>query len=128
MLNDKARSNYIVAKWAEENRHFDAAVSRYYYCIYDSILFYCITNNLNNVIDNSSHIQTLKNVINYFQSSITPKEMFILSKIKHLREERKKSDYDNNTLLTNTMEFSNSFKIYFDKVYLLLKEKGVVNE
>ena len=130
MLKRKAKCNYYVARYAEENKHFDAAVSRYYYYLYESILFYLHYNRLAHLIDKNNHAKTIDNFIDIlkFRSVITDTEMYYLMNLKILRTKRNNADYHQTISISDEEAFDTQFKNMFIRINQLLVSKNLTEE
>ncbi len=127
MLDKKAKNNYVVAEFAELNGYYDVAVSRYYYYLYQNILLYAYQNNENYATKVHSH--TIKNFIKFMQRGFcknNDEELYIVQRIKILKELRIDSDYSNEKIISRKDEFDKIFKERFIKINNLLKNKGII--
>jgi len=126
LLVNKAKSNFKVAEYAERNRHYDAAVSRYYYYLYEYFLNFLGITKPELVTGN--HSLDLNNATDYIKENLCKNrnEKYIITRMKFLKSQRIESDYYD-IRIENSTEFANRFKTRFDKINELLIDKGVIN-
>jgi hypothetical protein len=127
VLREKARSNYIVADYAEKNHHYDAAASRYYYHLYELMLVFLIDAGLYQDGDEISHSYSLEIFTQYCYEKLGVRstEMMKLKLIKDLWKQRKTSDYRDSERISNSTEFSNCFLRKFQNVKTVFNEYNI---
>lgn len=121
MINDKlkikAEENYKTAQWAEEKEYYDAAVSRYYYCAYQKIIF--ISKEKNFYEDFSKEIGSHKKVIENFSKNLNqklePEDIIELNKMQQLRNLRNDADYKEQKIV-NKNDFLLGFKFNYNAI------------
>lgn len=127
MLKKKAKFNYKVAECAEKNEYYDAAVSRYYYYIFQNVLAFLkakgkITNFKGK---GNKHRLTINELLKYCKEKNLYNDNPELTKLWMLSSQRNSSDYKNRILKTNK-EFTEIFKNHFDELEKALKRISVV--
>lgn len=95
MLSKKAQDNCEVAIWAEQNKKYDVAVSRYYYELYQKIIIISKLKNfyVNPPSGEDSHIYIIENFSKEMETNLSPEEITYFKKMKRLKGFRKDADY-----------------------------------
>ena len=118
LLKTKAKSNCEVAKWAENNNYYDVAVSRYYYYIFQHLIFYIEAKNINlndsRFKKRTYHIKIIGAFIKYIKDTNNYETNSEIGQLYDLRDERNKSDYEKR-ILNDEM-----YKKYFLRKYNLV--------
>ena len=122
-LLQKAEENFKTAEWAEKKNYFDAAVSRYYYYVFEKIIYISKKQGFYKkpVKNYNSHTDTIKNFSKSLENKLTEDEIVILSNINKLRIERKKSDYKERKIV-DLNEFNLKFKDRFNPIRNVLEK------
>lgn len=120
-LLQKAQNNMETAKLAEEHEFYDAAVSRYYYCLYEKIIYLLDKKGLNKEGQGkNSHQKTIDRLTNNIgEFSSNNGDFALLKSMQEFRKKRNDSDYRNKIIKTKD-EFELSCKSYFLKINTLL--------
>jgi uncharacterized protein (UPF0332 family) len=114
-LITKAEHNHKTGMWAEGNEFYDAAISRYYYSLYEKIIYISKKEGFYSEppIGKDSHIYTIdefkKNVIDKLQ----PKDITMLAALSKLKKCRVIADY-NEKIIKSKNDFNLSFKAYYN--------------
>lgn len=115
---DKSNRNFKTAQWAEQEKYYDVAVSRYYYALYQKIIL--ILSKKESTKFNHGNENSHKDTINYFIEIITdelePLEKAWILKLHELRRFRNAADYSSDKINENI--FIKNFKSF----YVFLKE------
>lgn len=116
MLLQKANENYKTAEWAEKKNYFDTAVSRYYYCAYEKVIYISVKKGfyVRPVSSEESHTNTINRFIKSLNDKLTSEEKIALLKMKKLRRIRNDSDYEESKMDNNS--FVLGFKYYFNEI------------
>lgn len=116
ILKTKSEENFKTAQLAEKKEYFDAAVSRYYYCAYQKILyiskkkgFYVKPKKTEN-----SHVVIINAFVDNFDNKLEGSERVKLLKMKELRKQRNNSDYEEIRIDAN--DFNLAFKFHFNGI------------
>jgi hypothetical protein len=130
----KAEHNRRAAFLAESKNHYDAAVSRYYYEIFQKIRAISDEYEIPKVDVNEKnfHFNTIKNFIDgaYKIEKKLPDEVtYWISKIDKLRLQRNASDYNDNEQIEDAATYNMDFKKYYIQInkaleHILKKKKG----
>ena len=116
MLSKKAEDNFVVATWAEQNKKYDVAISRYYYELFQKVK--SISQIKGFYIDppagKDSHIHTIDRFAQEMDSILSAKEKAFFKKLKRLKDFRKIADYKDKLFTEN--EFNTQFKINYMQV------------
>lgn len=108
----KAKNNHTVGELAEKNKFFDAAINRYYYSLYQKIIFLISVDNNSNTNaydDRDSHKTTIQEFIEKYRHELSSEQNMYLGYLDALRRERNKADYSN-TGIADENEFNKKFK------------------
>lgn len=113
-LIQKSNENELTADWAENQKYFDVAISRYYYCAFQKIIYLSKKNKFYNEIkDNQySHEKIVTCLIEHLKDKLTDEEKLQLSHMKKLRKVRNKADYYEKKY--NQYDYNLAFKFYYN--------------
>lgn len=117
ILKEKAEENYKTGEWAEKKKYYDVAASRYYYCIYQKIIYVSKREGFYNkevVNKESSHTNTIENFVANLNNSISGEDKITILKTKKLRRIRNTSEYEE--IRIDNKQFSLKFKFDFNKI------------
>ncbi len=115
LLKEKAEENFKTAEWTEKRKYYDAAVSRYYYCAFERVIYISKKNGFyKSLIGEESHVKTISFFVESMKGSLMPEEKVILLNMKKLRRIRNDSDYSESKLEVNG--YMLGFKCDFDRV------------
>ncbi|KZL94192.1 hypothetical protein [Clostridium magnum] len=116
-LLQKSEDNFKTASWAERNNLYDAAVSRYYYSLYEKIIYISKKKGFYTKPPSGqdSHVFTINEFTNNLLSSLPPQEVAKLSPMFKLKRLRVDADY-NEDRIDNKNEFNLAFKFYFNSI------------
>lgn len=122
ILKVKSEENFETAKLAEKRQYFDVAVSRYYYCAYQKILyiskkrgFYVEPNKTEN-----AHVVTINAFVRNLDAKLASNEKVELLKMKELRRQRNDSDYKE--IKKDSKDFNLSFKFHFNGIINIINK------
>lgn len=112
-LLEKAKKNSVVAKYANEKTHYDVAISRYYYEVYQKMMFLMDHYNIKSLPQKqgeskSSHELCIDGFIAGIEKCVDSVDISELSKLQALRIERNRADYKPE-LTTNKLVFDRRF-------------------
>lgn len=132
-MNNKSDRNFETAEWAENKQYFDVAISRYYYSVYQKMLYLLNHYNLDkNFQGKNCH----KDRIKYFEENIVQKqslddkEFKNIQKITTLRKIRNDVDYLTSDIDASIDVFNKKFKFLFNGVHSTLNkiiERSVID-
>lgn len=112
-MHNKSIRNYNTGNWAEENTYYDVAISRYYYSLYQNIIY--ISKNKGFFKDPPSGSNSHEFMIDLFTrnvySSLSTIEIKRLSGLRYLKKMRKTADYTSEEI--NKATFNSQFKTSF---------------
>lgn len=122
ILKVKAEENFKTGEWAEKKEYFDVAVSRYYYCAYEKIIYISKTREFYKDYsrESGSHFKTINEFNKNLKDKLTGEEKVALSKLKKLRKLRNNADYKEVKLLQN--DYYLDFKYPFDDINNILNK------
>ena len=117
---DKSIRNYEAGVWAEGKAYFDVAISRYYYCLYQRMIYISTNKGFNITSSNGygCHKETIDLFIGEIQSQLTNQQVGYLSGLHRLRSKRNNADY--RPIQYNGQKFNIEFKQTFTQIYNLL--------
>lgn len=120
-LLDKSEENCKTAEWAEKNKYFNSATSRYYYSLFQKIIYLLVGNtNIKTYNDEKiSHQETINNFIGKYYSQLSPEQNHRLTYLHKLRKNRNIADYTNNSY-ENQTEFEKTFKCLYNETNRVL--------
>lgn len=113
-LLEKSKNNKEIAEYSENNKYFDVAVSRYYYSLYQKIIYIIVKYAEFIPESKSTHVETLtffkKFVYRNRMSEIRKKNLkfSVLTSITDLKDKRTESDYKNK-IIKNKSSFDSKF-------------------
>lgn len=113
ILVDKASKNYKTGEWAEINGYFDAAISRFYYCAFEKIIY--LSKRRGFYEEGNSHIDTINRFTKNMSGTLTGDEKLTVGGLKRLRGMRNNADYKE-IQIENANEFNLSFKWSFKQI------------
>lgn len=122
-LKEKSEENYKTGEWAEKRGYYDVAVSRFYYCIYQKIIYISKKNGFYNEelsYKKDSHMETVNNFVSSLNNMIPSEDKISIMKIKNLRRLRNRSDY-NETKIGNK-DFTLKFKYDFNEINSIINK------
>lgn len=116
ILKEKSRENFETAEWAEKKKYYDVAISRYYYCAYERIIYISKKEkfNVKPAKNEASHIDTINQFIIVMDKKLSPEEKITLTKMKNLRRLRNEADYGECKFEAN--EFMLGFKYNYKEI------------
>lgn len=122
-LEIKAQENYKTAEWAEQEKYYDVAVSRYYYSAYQKII--CISKRKKFYKDFSGESDSHNKMIKHFSEKLNHKldgeDIIILNNIQRLRRLRNDSDYSDKKIETEN-DFNLMFKFAYNNINEVLNK------
>lgn len=125
-LVDKANHNYQTAEWAEKNLKYDAAISRYYYAIYEKMLFLLMNSReyIRPTKSAGSQVSDIDQFIDIY-NNLDDDDAKWIATIKIVKRARRKSDYDADiTINKNTFNLTKLSIIEINNVMdKLIQEK-----
>jgi hypothetical protein len=115
-LKEKACQNFETAEWAEKKRYYDVSISRYYYCIYQKIIYISKKKGFykDSELLGNSHNITINNFIAGMYEKLTDEEKLDVSNIKSLKRIRNDADY--REIVTEKNAFNLAFKYSFNNI------------
>ncbi len=115
-LLKKAEENFKTAEWAEKKNYLDAAVSRYYYCVYEKVIYISAKRGFYEkpISVKNKHATVVNKLIEKLDNKLTPDEKITLQNMKRLTSKRISSDYDKRKI--DNLSFGLEFKYYFNEV------------
>lgn len=116
LLKEKSGENFETAEWAEKKQYYDVAVSRYYYCAYERIIYISKKEKfyVKPARNEDSHIKTINQFIIGMDGRLSPEEKTTLTRMKSLRKLRNDADYEECKFATN--DFMLGFKYNFKEI------------
>lgn len=115
-LLDKAVQNIETARFAEEKKYYSTAVSRYYYGLYQRIIF--LLNEEDYIKNNTvrmKHVDIIDEFVDNYCEKLAPEQRRTLASLRKLRRLRNEADYDNKCYNDNR-EFEKIFKRKYNMV------------
>lgn len=115
-LKDKSEENFNTAVWAEKKRYFNVAISRYYYCLLQKIIYISKKNGFYSEPPNGngSHEYTINRFISKMGNKLSAKEKVTITQLKKLKRQRVDADYKETKIESN--EFNLVFKYNFQNI------------
>lgn len=115
-LKIKAQQNYETGEWAENKCYYDISISRYYYCLYQKIIYISKKRGFYLEISDSkdAHINTISNFIQKLDDKLSDEEKIAITNVKNLRRQRNVADYKEKIIKKN--EFNLAFKFFFNNI------------
>ena len=126
-LLTKSNQNHKTAEYAQENKFYDIAVSRYYYCLFQLIDFILYNKKENYFIPEHvpPHNYTIEqfNALMYrkFRKALSDEEIADVVVLENLKKWRQIADYKNKMI--SESEFNNDFMKKFSPCYTIINEK-----
>lgn len=116
-LLEKSDDNFKTGNWAETNEFYDTAISRYYYSLYEKIIYISKKNGFytDPPRDKDSHVYTIKEFKKNVSITLQPQELAKLVAISKLKTLRVDADYKEKRV-QNLNEFNLSFKFFFNSI------------
>jgi len=116
-LLEKADDNIKTGNFAEKNKYYDAAVSRYYYAIFEKIIYISKKNGFysNTISGKDSHNDTIINFNSNISNKLETDDITKLTSLLKLKKLRVEADYDGNRINDNNT-FNLMFKFYFNEI------------
>lgn len=120
MLTEKSDMNYKTGEWAENKSFFDIAISRYYYSIYQKIIYILKKNNkyINPPKGENSHIFTINLFIDHINNKLDDEDMSWINEISKIREHRNLADYNEDLIPKNQFILA---KITISNIHNIIK-------
>ncbi len=117
----KSQRNKEVADWAENRKYYDVAISRYYYCIFQKIIFLSLKYDFYQAPPKGedTHNYTLNNFRKNMHTKLAPEEITWIEYIKKIKENRVTADYFPDRL-ENTNEYNLVIKSPFNSINEIL--------
>jgi hypothetical protein len=111
MLKEKTMMNKKTAEWAERNEYYDVAVSRYYYSVFQKLLYLV---NKKEYISSKDGNNSHNDVYEYFLSkyNLAPEQRQKMYHFRKFKDYRKKADYEDEILTKNDIETDVKPKYY----------------
>ena len=121
-MDKKANMNYKTANWAESKQYYDVAISRYYYSLYQKIIYIskmCGFGECQQIT--GSHFSTIKNFLDEIAKidKVNNDDYLELENLDNLRKRRNEADY-NETRTIEIRTFERTFKNSFDRINNIL--------
>lgn len=116
VLKEKSQQNFEVAEWAEKQRYYDVAISRYYYSEYQKIIYISKDRNFYTEPPKSenSHVDAINNFVSSLEKVLSDEDKMSMLKMKKLRRLRNDADYKEKTMEAN--DYSLTFKFTFKNI------------
>lgn len=116
-LLEKSKHNIETGSFAEKNKFYDAAVSRYYYAVYEKIIYISKKNNFYTEPPSGkdSHIFTINTFTQNITKDLEPEEITILSPLIRLKKMRVDADYKDKQI-EDSSTFNLQFKYFFNGI------------
>ena len=118
---DKSKMNQEAGAWAEKQRYYDVAISRYYYSIYQKIIY--ISKKLKFYEEppygSDSHIFTINLFRKNIYKKIEKKDIAWIEQIKILKERRVLADYGPDKIDSETV-YNLVFKVPYNSINSIL--------
>lgn len=126
-MNEKAEINIKAGEWAEREEYYDVAVNRYYYSIYQKLIFISKAKQFyeDPSFGEGSHKQFINAFFKKIINSLNCDEIEIGVNIQKLRKCRNTADYSNDKM--NKNNYYNDFKKYYGVINNIL-DKMIVKE
>lgn len=110
VLKDKAYENQQVAEWAEKNKYYHIAISRYYYSLYQKLLH---INSLKKLgipkkCGQGSHYDFVKEITEKLNGKVESDEASVISSFLFLIKMRQDADYED--MLIDNKKYMLNFK------------------
>lgn len=120
-LKVKADENHKTGQWAEDKGYYDVAVSRYYYCAYQKMIYILKEKGLYKEVlkGSNSHNHMIEEFNKSFNNKLDGKAKIELSKMHNLRKLRNSADYKDEKV-ANSVEFSLTFKYNYNSINEIL--------
>lgn len=122
ILKMKSEENFKTAQLAEKKEYFDAAVSRYYYCAYQKIVY--ISKKKGFYVEpkktENAHIVTINTFVSNLDNKLEGNERVELLKMKELRRQRNDSDYSETK--KDSKDFNLGFKLQFNGIINIINK------
>lgn len=122
-LLEKSKHNIQTADFAENNKLYDAAVSRYYYAVYEKIIYISKKKNFYTEPPSGkdSHIFTINTFTQNVTKNLEPEDITTLSPLIKLKKLRVEADYyDKQIPDLNT--FNLKFKFFYNQINEVLNK------
>ncbi|PKM89539.1 MAG: hypothetical protein CVU87_05160 [Firmicutes bacterium HGW-Firmicutes-12] len=117
----KANHNKETAEWAESNSYFDAAVSRFYYSLYEKVIFISKKEGFYSEppLGADSHVYTITQFKKGILSKLDTSEIAWIASLSKLKTCRVCSDYKEDRI-DNTSDYNLIFKISYNSINQIL--------
>ena len=115
-LKDKSEENFKTGEWAEKKLFYDTAISRYYYCIYQKIIYISKKKGFYQEPEKTedSHKNTIIMFISELDSKLSSEEKINILQMKDLRRLRNNSEY--REIKTKQNDYNLIFKFSFNRI------------
>lgn len=116
-LLEKSKDNIKTAELAEKNNYYDATISRYYYAIFERIIYISKKDGFYSkpVIGRDSHKNTIINFNSNMNKKLHPADVAKLALLFRLKKLRVTADYEDNRMVDKN-SYNLSFKYYFNEI------------
>jgi hypothetical protein len=121
-LLNKSKENYDTASWAETSGYYNAAVSRYYYCLYEKAIYIAKVKGFYRPPepDKGTHNKFIENFQKSVFDKLEPADVTWLSKFSALKGHRIKADYYEESCFPDKNQFILCFKYFFTEINRVL--------
>jgi len=118
----KSRENFDTGNWAEASGYYNAAVSRYYYCLYEKAIYIAKAKGFYKPpeLDKGTHNIFIENFQKNVFDKLEPDDVTWLSKFSGLKKCRVKADYFEESCFTDKQQFNLGFKYFFTEINRIL--------
>jgi len=118
----KAQQNMKTGAWAEKNEFFDVAVSRFYYALYEKILYISKKEGFYSTppID-APHNYTLKKFKENILKKLGDEDRAWIAHLGKLKKCRVCADYEED-IIVDTRDFNLTFKAYYNSISEILEK------
>lgn len=116
-LLEKSKHNIETANFAENNKFYDAALSRYYYAVYEKIIYISKKKNFYKKPSSGkdSHIFTINTFTQNVTKDLEPEDITTLASLIKLKKMRADADYDDKEI-PNLNTFNLKFKYFYNQI------------
>lgn len=121
-LLEKSEDNIKTGDFAEKNKYYDAAISRYYYAIYQKIIYISKKNGFySKPLDGDSHITTITTFNSKINKKLKPEDNAKLAVLLRLKQLRVKADY-HESRITDNKTYNLTFKYFYNEIIGILNK------
>lgn len=120
-LLEKANNNFSTGNWAEKQKFYDAAISRYYYCLYEKIIYIAKKQGFYTrpPSGEDSHNYTIQVFQENVEEKLAPADVTQLTMMRKLKLFRVKADYEISQTKDSNI-YNLSFKYFFNSINEIL--------